>query len=103
MKRVEGANSNIAIEGRVLAGGLPSPECPSSRKINNERRIRMDAQSEKITGRNCDAFLGESRSDDGVLRSRHKKSNNNKVTTVSRRGTVGRSRAERHAREDDVR
>jgi len=32
---------------------------PEFSKINNERRIRMDAQSEKITGRNCDAFLGE--------------------------------------------
>jgi len=60
MKRVEGANSNIAIEVRVLAGGLPSPSARVFGKINNERRIRMDAQSEKITGRNCDAFLERS-------------------------------------------
>jgi hypothetical protein len=56
MKRVEDANSNIPIGDVSLQAGCRVPEFS---KINNERRIRMDAQSEKITGRNCDAFLGE--------------------------------------------
>jgi hypothetical protein len=34
---------------------------------------------------------------------KHSNNMHNKVTTVSRRGTVGRSRLERHARDDDVR
>jgi len=39
MKRVEDANSNIPIAGRVLW-------VAESAKINNRRRIRMDTQSD---------------------------------------------------------
>jgi hypothetical protein len=104
MKRVEGANSNIAIEVRVLAGGLPS-----ARVFENQQRATNSygravgenhgKELRRVFGRKVRRAMMEFF--DRVIK--HSNNMHNKVTTVSRRGTVGRSRLERHARDDDVR